>query len=156
MTKMRHIIVCQFSALCVNSLGPSDAIWCWRSWSTLVQVMACCLTAPSHYLNRCWFIICKVLWYSSDDIIIKKIWRYQSVKQDWRQRHVPVCFQVKSGTLVAWILTVMMRYPIQCVTPGSAAARGGTTSVTTAHTASNVSMVPRYGTYRQISKIRRA
>ena len=23
-----------------NSLGPSDAIWRWRSWSTLVQVMA--------------------------------------------------------------------------------------------------------------------
>ena len=22
--------------------------------STLVQVMACCLTAPSHYLNQCW------------------------------------------------------------------------------------------------------
>ena len=41
----------------VNSLGPSDAIWRWRSWSTLVQVMACCLTAPSHYLNQCWLII---------------------------------------------------------------------------------------------------
>ena len=25
----------------INSLGPSDAIWRWRSWSTLVQVMAC-------------------------------------------------------------------------------------------------------------------
>ena len=31
-----------------NSLGPGDTIWRWRSWSTLVQVMACCLTAPSH------------------------------------------------------------------------------------------------------------
>ena len=30
------------------SLGPSDAIRRWRSWSTLVQVMACYLTAPSH------------------------------------------------------------------------------------------------------------
>ena len=25
-----------------------------RSESTLAQVMACCLTAPSHYLNQCW------------------------------------------------------------------------------------------------------
>ena len=65
----------------LNSLGPSDAIWRWRSWSTLVQVMACCLTAPSHYLNQCWLIISKVLWHSSEDIIIR---RYQSVKQDWR------------------------------------------------------------------------
>ena len=55
----------------VNSLGPSDAIWRWRSWSTLVQVMACCLMAPSHYLNQCWLIISKVLWHSSEDIIIR-------------------------------------------------------------------------------------
>ena len=40
-----------------NSLWPSDAI-CWhRTGSTLAQVMACCLTAPSHYLNHCWLII---------------------------------------------------------------------------------------------------
>ena len=35
----------------VNSLGPSYAIWQKRPGSTLAQVMACCLTAPSHYLN---------------------------------------------------------------------------------------------------------
>ena len=56
----------------VNSLWPSDAIWWQRSGSTLVQVMACCLTAPSHYLNQCWLIISKVLWHSSEDIIIRR------------------------------------------------------------------------------------
>ena len=56
----------------VNSLGPSDAIWGWRSWSALVQVMACCLMAPSHYLNQYWLIISKVLWHSSEDIIIRR------------------------------------------------------------------------------------
>ena len=55
-----------------NSLGPSDTIWRWRSWSTLVQVMACCLTAPSHYLNQCWLITREVLWHSSEDIIIRR------------------------------------------------------------------------------------
>ena len=35
-----------------NSLWPSDTIWRHRSWSTLAQVMACCLAAPSHYLNN--------------------------------------------------------------------------------------------------------
>ena len=35
-----------------------------RTWSTLVQVMACCLTAPSHYLKQFWFIISEVLWHS--------------------------------------------------------------------------------------------
>ena len=43
-----------------NSLRPSDAIWQHRSGSTSAQVMACCLTAPSHYLNQCWLIISKV------------------------------------------------------------------------------------------------
>ena len=56
----------------INSLGPSEAIWQWRSWSTLVQVMACCLTAPSHCLNQCWLIISKVLWHSSEDIVIRR------------------------------------------------------------------------------------
>ena len=27
------------------------------NWSTSVQVMACCLTVPSHYLNQCWLIV---------------------------------------------------------------------------------------------------
>ena len=41
----------------------------WRhhgTWSTLVQVMACCLMAPSHYLNQCWLIIKGVLWHLSE------------------------------------------------------------------------------------------
>ena len=49
----------------INSLGPSDAIWRQRSGSTMAQVMACCLTAPGHYLNQCWLIINKVEWHSS-------------------------------------------------------------------------------------------
>ena len=32
-----------------------------RSCSTLIQVMACCLMAPSHYLNQWWFIVIKML-----------------------------------------------------------------------------------------------
>ena len=35
-----------------------------RSGPTLVQVMACCLTAPSHFLNQCWLIISEVQWHS--------------------------------------------------------------------------------------------
>ena len=48
----------------LNSLWPNDAIWRQRSGSTLAQVMACCLTAPSHYLNQCWLIISEVQWHS--------------------------------------------------------------------------------------------
>ena len=51
---------------CLNSLWCGDAIWCHRSWPTLVQVMVCCLMPPSHYLNHCWPIISEVLWHSQE------------------------------------------------------------------------------------------
>ena len=63
MTTTWNEFSCQESQ--TNSLEPSDAIWRQWSWSTLAQVMACCLTAPSHYLNQCWLIISKVEWHSS-------------------------------------------------------------------------------------------
>ena len=47
----------------IYTLWPSDATWQHRSGSTLAQVMACCLTAPSHYLNQCWLINNEVLWH---------------------------------------------------------------------------------------------
>ena len=40
-----------------NLLAPHDALWCHRTWSTLVQLMTCRLMAPSHYLNQCWLNI---------------------------------------------------------------------------------------------------
>ena len=48
----------------LNSLWPNDAIWWQRSESTMAQVMASCLTVPSHYLDQCWLIISEVQWHS--------------------------------------------------------------------------------------------
>ena len=56
----------------IGSLWPSDAIWRQGSRSTLVQVMTCCLTATSHYLNQCWLIIGEVHWHSSQGIILRR------------------------------------------------------------------------------------
>ena len=47
-------------SICVNSLAPGDVTRLHRTGSTLAQVRACCLMAPSHYLNRCWLIISEV------------------------------------------------------------------------------------------------
>ena len=44
-----------------NSLWTSNNIWQHSSGSTLAQIMTCCLTAPSHYLNQCWLLISDVL-----------------------------------------------------------------------------------------------
>ena len=41
-----------------------NVIWRHRSGPTLTQVMDCCLTAPSHYLNQCWLLIGGVVWHS--------------------------------------------------------------------------------------------
>ena len=38
-------------------------MWRQRSWSTLVRVMVCCLTAPSLYLNQCWLFDGSVQWH---------------------------------------------------------------------------------------------
>ena len=57
--------VCSSCPQWVNSLWPSDTIWRQRSWSTLAQVTACCLTTPRHYLNQCWLVISKVELHSS-------------------------------------------------------------------------------------------
>ena len=58
-----HMLTCTIHHQ-INSLWPSDTIWWHRSGSTLDQVMAWCLMAPSHYLNQCWLIISQVLWHS--------------------------------------------------------------------------------------------
>ena len=55
------------SWLRVISFWPSDTVWRQRSGSTLAQVMACCLMAPSQYLNQCWLIISDVQWHSYED-----------------------------------------------------------------------------------------
>ena len=52
-----------------NSLWPSDVIWHHRSCSTLFQLMACCLTTPSYYLNQCWLLTSDLLWHSNESII---------------------------------------------------------------------------------------
>ena len=67
----------RFSYISVNSLSPSDAIWRQRSGSTLAQVMACCLTAPSHYLNQCSLTISEVQWHSCEGIFHKRYLNYR-------------------------------------------------------------------------------
>ena len=46
-----------YNGFALNSMSSSDAIWQHKSGSILVQFMACCLTAPSHYLNQSCLII---------------------------------------------------------------------------------------------------
>ena len=49
-----------------NSLPSDDTIWYHGNLSTLVQVMAWCHQAPSHYLNQCWLSINMDQWHSPE------------------------------------------------------------------------------------------
>ena len=51
---------------CTRQLHLHDVIWWQRTGSTLAQVMGCCQTALSHYLNQCWLIISEVKWKLPD------------------------------------------------------------------------------------------
>ena len=75
MTKTGSILVpiMATNAYHVTSLRHSDVIWRQGSRSTLAQVMACCLTAPSHYLKQCWLAISKLKWHSPERISIRSI-----------------------------------------------------------------------------------
>ena len=71
--------VCQVPILVVNSLWPTDVIWLHGFRSKLSQAMACCLTAPRHYLNQCWLVISEVLWFN----FRRKYFRHLSSKWVW-------------------------------------------------------------------------
>ena len=66
------------SAMIIDWLWPSDAIWRHRYGSTLYQVVACCLTVPSHYMNKSWFATKKVTWYPPENNFTR-----DSLKSTW-------------------------------------------------------------------------
>ena len=64
MVKLNLLLVIVSSIIMIfTSLWHSDAIRWYRFGQTSVQAMACCLSAPNHYLNQCWLIIIVILWY---------------------------------------------------------------------------------------------
>ena len=64
---------CENNKKFINSLWPRDTICRHRPGSTFVQIMACYLKAPSHYLSQRWLIINEVQWYSRECNFIRDI-----------------------------------------------------------------------------------
>ena len=63
--EVAYMLITSMFLMTFTHLYPCDAIRWHRSGSILAQVIACCLVAPSHYLNQCWLLISEVL-YSSE------------------------------------------------------------------------------------------
>ena len=96
-------VICKHM-LQINSLWPSDAIWRQRSGSTLAQVMACCLTAPSHYLNQCWLIISEVQVTFILGQFHKRCLNHQSLKSVWKL-HTKLSFKFPRGQWIKLMST---------------------------------------------------
>ena len=80
---------------CFDSLWPSDAIWCQRNWLTLVQVMAWCHQAPSHYLQQYWITISGVLWLSQEMFKISILDMSLKITNLKLQRHLSKANELK-------------------------------------------------------------
>ena len=61
------IAMIRWHVLYVSTTWPSDTISWHTSESTLTQMIVCCLTAPSHYLNKRLLITSEHLWHSRED-----------------------------------------------------------------------------------------
>ena len=94
-TPRQHWLYCfNISALSVgifDSLWPNDAFVWHRLGSKLAQVMACCLTAPSHYLNPCWPEICEAL-ASTARRFHSKCPSYYCVWRVWKSYFLNYCY----------------------------------------------------------------
>ena len=85
-----------------DPLWPSDTIWRHKSRSTLAQGMACCLTAPNHYLNQCW-VITKVQWHSSQCNFTRAV-----TEISWKITYLKFCSNLPAANeLGNWNLTVL-------------------------------------------------
>ena len=78
--------------------------WRHRSGSTSSQAMACCLTAPSHYLNQCWLITNGVLWYSPYSNFTGSALRYQFMMCQFENYDLEIMATSRKGQWVNWRL----------------------------------------------------
>ena len=92
-------VVYDLTMMVFNKLWPCDTMWWHQSRSTLAQVMAYCLTAPSHYLNQCWLKWdCVALTW---DQFHRKCWKYHFVLWVWK---MPITSTSPRTQWVCWVL----------------------------------------------------
>ena len=89
------------------------------SMSTLAQVMTCCLTAPSHYLYQCWFIISGIKWRSSEDNFIWIAEKSNSFSEfeNYLLKIIPISPRVQrvKSEQKSWALNTPLKVCIVCM-----------------------------------------
>ena len=83
------------NALKINTLWLSHDIWRHRSGSTLAEVMACYLTALSHYINQAWLITNSQCLKLSQKVVGLPVLNLKSEIWNWRKinKNFPVLLQ---------------------------------------------------------------
>ena len=80
-----------------------------RSWSTLVQVMACCLAATNHYLNQCWLTCNRMLWHASQgNGYLNTQGINPQVVFEFTQPHLPGANELSNGMTLEFALTHLL------------------------------------------------
>ena len=74
-------------------------IWCRRTWSALVQVIAFYLTLPNHYLNRCQLISRDVLWHSLERKFSENA-NYSNFSYEFENYHIYITANAPRGQSV--------------------------------------------------------
>ena len=108
----------------LNLLTANDVMWHHKAWSALVQVMAWCLMAPSHYLGQCCFIISWIfpLW-KADDLIDEHLghqwsrwWLVALWFLPWIYNML-VTYSIWNGLLTYWVLNkwLMLHNNFKCI-----------------------------------------
>ena len=112
--KTRNTAISVTTCPFLDALWTSDANWWQRSELTLAQVMACCLKAPSHYLNQCWLITKGVLWHSNESNFTRsahQCWKFPQVRRSEADNFGggPELFVDFSSILCLWLEIQGMR-----------------------------------------------
>ena len=69
-----------------NVLIPHSVMELAEHQLNMLKVMACCVTAPGHYLNQCWLISSEIQWYFEGNA--SNIFNHHNVFQNYILRYV--------------------------------------------------------------------
>ena len=72
----------------------------WTTWSTMDQVMACCLTPPNYHLKRCCQTISEVLRWSHDGNFAANTQDIQYIPRNMHTVFALLCFVV----VIHWLI----------------------------------------------------
>ena len=77
--------------------------WLFARVFSALNGFKCCVTAPGHHLNQCWYFKCKVHWHSSGDNFTRELSdsnvNHQSLIWSWKLLSIKNFIQIFQGPM---------------------------------------------------------